>query len=111
MKVISAITSFFSHSNYGKKHLKDKLQEQEDKRSLVSFGATRFSTFADQASSVTRCFPAMEKCYSEGLITFDTKAESFTCFTQLHDLTIRILDQISSRIFRGKFSCSNFASF
>ncbi|KAF7341396.1 DUF659 family protein [Mycena venus] len=74
MKIVSAITSFFSHSNYGKKHLKDKLKEQDDKRGLVSFVATRFSTFADQSSSVSRCLPAMEKCYSEGLIEFDTKA-------------------------------------
>ncbi|KAJ6590906.1 hypothetical protein B0H10DRAFT_1960891 [Mycena sp. CBHHK59/15] len=51
MKIISAITTFFSHSNYGKKHLRDKLQDQEDKRGLVSFGATRFSTFANQSSS------------------------------------------------------------
>ncbi|KAJ6587808.1 hypothetical protein B0H10DRAFT_1636914, partial [Mycena sp. CBHHK59/15] len=51
-----------------KKHLKDKLKEGKDCRGLVSFGATRFSTFADQSSSVSRCLPAMEKCYSEGLI-------------------------------------------
>ncbi|KAJ7251941.1 hypothetical protein C8J57DRAFT_1036323, partial [Mycena rebaudengoi] len=71
---ISAITTYFNHSNYGKKHLKDKLQDQEDRRGLVSFGATRFSTFANQASSVSRCLSAMEKCYPEGLIKFDTKA-------------------------------------
>ena len=76
MKIVSQITTFFSHSNYGKKHLKDKLKEQDDKRGLVSFGATRFSTFADQSSSVSRCLPAMEKCLSEGLISFDTKAVS-----------------------------------
>ncbi|KAF8175184.1 hypothetical protein K438DRAFT_1608628, partial [Mycena galopus ATCC 62051] len=77
MKIISAITTFFSHSNYGKKHLRDKLKDEEDRRGLVSFGATRFSTFADQSSSVTRCLPAMEKCYAEGLIKFDTKAVSY----------------------------------
>ncbi|KAJ7214487.1 hypothetical protein GGX14DRAFT_360018, partial [Mycena pura] len=77
MKTISAITTFFSHSNYGKKHLKDKMQDEDDKRGLVSFGATRFSTFADQASSVSRCLPAMEKCYSEGLIKFDTAAVKY----------------------------------
>ncbi|KAJ7268929.1 hypothetical protein C8J57DRAFT_1067026, partial [Mycena rebaudengoi] len=67
MKIVSGITTFFSHSNYGKKHLRDKLQDQEDRRGLVSFGATRFSTFANQSSSVSRCLPAMEKCYAEGL--------------------------------------------
>ncbi|KAJ6541517.1 hypothetical protein B0H19DRAFT_958384 [Mycena capillaripes] len=74
MKIVSAITTFFSHSNYGKKHLRDKLKNQDDRRGLVSFGATRFSTFADQSGSVTRCLPAMTECYSEGLIRFDTKA-------------------------------------
>jgi hypothetical protein len=59
--------------NYSKK---DKLKEQDDKRGLVSFGATRFSTFVDQASSVSRCLPAMEKCYAEGLVEFNTKAVS-----------------------------------
>ncbi|KAJ7601673.1 hypothetical protein DFH06DRAFT_1025246, partial [Mycena polygramma] len=77
MKTISAITTFFSHSNYGKKHLRDKLKEQDDRRGLVSFGATRFSTFANQASSVSRCLTAMGKCFAEGLVTFDTKAVSF----------------------------------
>ncbi|KAJ7634203.1 hypothetical protein DFH06DRAFT_1003841, partial [Mycena polygramma] len=64
---ISAITTFFSHSNYGKKHLRDKLKEQDDRRGLVSFGATRFSTFANQASSMSRCLTAMGKCFAEGL--------------------------------------------
>ncbi|KAJ7110848.1 hypothetical protein C8R44DRAFT_591718, partial [Mycena epipterygia] len=77
MKIVSAITTFFSHSNYGKKHLKDKLKDEDDTRGLISFGDTRFSTFADQSSSVSRCLPAMAKCYSEGLIKFDTKAQYF----------------------------------
>ncbi|KAJ6545926.1 hypothetical protein B0H10DRAFT_1969858 [Mycena sp. CBHHK59/15] len=73
MKIVSAITTFFSHSNYGKKHLRDKLKEQDDRRGLVSFGATRFSTFADQASSVSRCLTAMGTCFSDRLIKFDRK--------------------------------------
>ncbi|KAJ6616368.1 hypothetical protein B0H10DRAFT_1799689, partial [Mycena sp. CBHHK59/15] len=77
MKIVSAITTFFSHSNYGKKHLRDKLKEQDDRRGLVSFGATRFSTFADQASSVSRCLTAMGTCFSDRLIKFDTKAQYF----------------------------------
>ncbi|KAJ7199023.1 hypothetical protein GGX14DRAFT_373488, partial [Mycena pura] len=68
MDIVSKVTTYFSHSNYGKKHLKDKLKLQDDRRGLVSFGATRFSTFADQASSVSRCLDAMQKCYSEGLL-------------------------------------------
>ncbi|KAJ7230968.1 hypothetical protein B0H12DRAFT_1029740, partial [Mycena haematopus] len=67
MKTVSAITTFFSHSNYGKKHLRDKLKDQSDRRGLVSFGATRFSTFADQASSVSRCLRAMGDCFADGL--------------------------------------------
>ncbi|KAJ6550043.1 hypothetical protein B0H19DRAFT_1264908 [Mycena capillaripes] len=74
MKIISAITTFFSHSNYGKKHLRDKWKEQEDRCGLVSFGATRFSTFADQASSVGRCLTALGTCFADGLIKLDTKA-------------------------------------
>ncbi|KAJ6620329.1 hypothetical protein B0H10DRAFT_1791869, partial [Mycena sp. CBHHK59/15] len=74
MKTVSSITTFFSHSNYGKKHLRDKLRNEEDRCDLVSFGQTLFSTFADQSSSVTRCLSAMEQCYAEGLIKFDTKA-------------------------------------
>ncbi|KAJ6624635.1 hypothetical protein B0H10DRAFT_2322006 [Mycena sp. CBHHK59/15] len=74
MKTISSITTFFSHSNYGKKHLRDKLKNEEDRHGLVSFGQTQFSTFGNQSSSVTRCLPAMEQCYAEGLIKFDTKA-------------------------------------
>ncbi|KAJ6620989.1 hypothetical protein B0H10DRAFT_2354472 [Mycena sp. CBHHK59/15] len=94
MKTISAITTFFSHSNYGKKHLKDKMKDEADRRGLVSFGATRFSTFADQSSSVTRCLPAMEKCYSEGLIKFDTKAtkplQQYFIANSLAQLTLRL---------------------
>ncbi|KAJ6608185.1 hypothetical protein B0H10DRAFT_1816329 [Mycena sp. CBHHK59/15] len=63
-----------SKCNYGKKHLRDKLKNEEDRRGLVSFGQTRFSTFGNQSSSVPRCLPAMEQCYAEGLIKFDTKA-------------------------------------
>ncbi|KAJ7820819.1 hypothetical protein B0H14DRAFT_2599683 [Mycena olivaceomarginata] len=62
--------------NYGKKHLKDKLKDQPDRRGLVSFGATRFSTFADQSSSVERCLSAMEQCYADKTIKFDTKRRS-----------------------------------
>ncbi|KAJ7479092.1 ribonuclease H-like domain-containing protein [Mycena latifolia] len=74
MKIISAIMTFFSHSNYGKKHLRDKLKEGDNRRGLISFGATRFSTFADQSSSVSRCLTAMGDCFKEGLVKFDTKA-------------------------------------
>ncbi|KAJ7718411.1 hypothetical protein DFH07DRAFT_784945 [Mycena maculata] len=68
MKLNSAITTFFWHSNYGKKHLRDKLEQQDDRRGLVSFGATRFSTFANQASSASHCLTAMGNCFGEGLI-------------------------------------------
>lgn len=103
MKIISAITTFFSHSNYGKKQLKDKLKHEEDRRGLVSFGATRFSTFADQSSSVTRCLPAMEKCYSEGLIKFDTKAVSDIHTSESLDLP-NSQDKTTPAIFCGQLS-------
>ncbi|KAJ6495921.1 hypothetical protein DFH09DRAFT_946043, partial [Mycena vulgaris] len=90
MKIVSAITTFFSHSNYGKKHLKDKLKDEDDRRGLVSFGATRFSTFEDQSSSVSCCLPAMEKCYSEGLIKLDTKAVRYFITDSPAQLSLRL---------------------
>lgn len=98
MKIVSAITTFFSHSNYGKKHLKDKLEDEDDTRGLISFGATRFSTFADQSSSVSRCLPAMAKCYSEGLIKFDTKAVSGLSFADRLKIMFFHRQSLSSNI-------------
>ncbi|KAK7000614.1 hypothetical protein R3P38DRAFT_2797273 [Favolaschia claudopus] len=74
IKFISLITTFFSHSNDSTKHLRDELKTEEDRRSLVAFGDTRFSTFGNQASSVSRCFASIESIFERGLVKFDTKA-------------------------------------
>ncbi|KAK7020897.1 DUF659 family protein, partial [Favolaschia claudopus] len=74
MKFVSLITTFFSHSNDSTKYLRDELKTEEDCRSLVAFGETRFSTFANQASSVSRCFNAIQSLFERGQFKFDTKA-------------------------------------
>ncbi|KAJ7681386.1 hypothetical protein B0H17DRAFT_837375, partial [Mycena rosella] len=64
---------YFSHSNYGKHHLKDAMKDAKDRRGIEIGGATRFSTFAAHASSVLRCLPFMEQRFTSGKIPFDTK--------------------------------------
>ncbi|KAJ7833076.1 hypothetical protein B0H13DRAFT_1653957 [Mycena leptocephala] len=73
MAIVNALTNYFSHSNYGKHHLKDAMKEAKDRRGIEAGGATRFSTFASHASSVLRCLPFMEQCFSSNKIAFDTK--------------------------------------
>jgi hypothetical protein len=74
MAIISSLTTYFSHSNYGKHQLKQELKKEHDQRGIQSGGATRFSTFATHANSISRCFGAIERCLSSGTIKFDTKA-------------------------------------
>ncbi|KAJ7193229.1 hypothetical protein GGX14DRAFT_372062, partial [Mycena pura] len=76
MTIVNAITNYFSHSNYGKYHLKQAMKGSPDQRRIQAGGATRFSTFATHASSVLRCLPFMQKCYQSGAIKFDTKGEN-----------------------------------
>ncbi|KAJ6629460.1 hypothetical protein B0H10DRAFT_1776522, partial [Mycena sp. CBHHK59/15] len=73
MTIVNAITNYFSHSNYGKYHLKQAMKDAEDKRRIEAGGATRFSMFATHASSVLRSLPFMQKCYQSGAVKFDTK--------------------------------------
>ncbi|KAK6981691.1 hypothetical protein R3P38DRAFT_3459720 [Favolaschia claudopus] len=74
MKFVSLITTFFSHSNDSTIYLRDELKTEEDRRSLVAFGETRFSTFANQARSVSRYFNAIQSLFERGQVKFDTKA-------------------------------------
>lgn len=74
MAIISSLTTYFSHSNYGKHQLKQELKKDHDQRGIQSGGATRFSTFATHANSISHCFGAIERCLSSGTIKFDTKA-------------------------------------
>ncbi|KAF7980497.1 hypothetical protein HWV62_37998 [Athelia sp. TMB] len=76
MTTVAAITTYFSHSNYGQHQLKTELAKSPnpDKRGIEAAGATRFSTFSTNARSVTRCFPVIQKLLTDGLIKFDTKS-------------------------------------
>jgi len=74
MAIISALTTYFSHGNYGQHQLKAEPANQKDKRGIQAGGATRFSSFLTHAKSIARCFNAIEHCLSSGAIKFDTKA-------------------------------------
>jgi hypothetical protein len=60
MAIISSLTTYFSHSNYGKHQLKQELKKEHDQHGIQSGGATRFSTFATHANSISHCFGAIE---------------------------------------------------
>ncbi|KAJ3982258.1 hypothetical protein F5890DRAFT_1444888, partial [Lentinula detonsa] len=74
MRIVSGITTYFSHSNYGKHHLRNELKNDKSCRGIVAGGATRFSTFHTHVQSIIRCFDAMERCLSKGCLIFDTPA-------------------------------------
>jgi hypothetical protein len=74
MTIISALTTFFSHSNYGLHQLKNEMKTEKDKRGIQVGGATRFSMFSTHAKSITRCFGAIQRCLSSGAVKFDTQA-------------------------------------
>ncbi|KAJ6590797.1 hypothetical protein B0H10DRAFT_2332021 [Mycena sp. CBHHK59/15] len=42
MVIVNALTNYFSHSNYGKHHLKNAMKESKDRRGIEAGGATRF---------------------------------------------------------------------
>ncbi|KAJ7580732.1 hypothetical protein C8J56DRAFT_867094, partial [Mycena floridula] len=99
MSIVSAITSYFSHSNYGKYHLREELKKETDKRGIQAAGATRFSTFSINAKSVSRCWAAMQRCYEAGKLNFTGKGsktvekclkdgeDMYTFKTNLHHVT------------------------
>ncbi|KAJ6613173.1 hypothetical protein B0H10DRAFT_1806083, partial [Mycena sp. CBHHK59/15] len=73
MKIVNGLTNYFSHSNYGKYHLKEAMKTAKDKRGIEIGGATRFSTFASHAASILRCLLFIEQCFTSSTIPFDTK--------------------------------------
>ena len=77
MKIISGITTYFSHSNQASHHLKNEMKMEQDKRGIEVTGVTRFSTFSTHASSISRCFPAIQRCLTAGTVKFDTAAVSY----------------------------------
>ena len=76
MKIIASITTYFSHSNQATYHLKHELKMEQDKRGIEVAGVTRFSTFSTHASSISRCFPAIQRCLTAGTVKFNTTAVS-----------------------------------
>ena len=76
MKIISSITTYFSHSNQATHHLKHEMKMERDKRGIEVAGVTRFSTFSIHASSISRCFPAIQRCLTTGTVKFDTAVVS-----------------------------------
>ena len=52
------------------------MKMERDKRGIEVAGVTRFSTFSIHASSISRCFPAIQRCLTAGTVKFDTAAVS-----------------------------------
>ncbi|KAJ7018504.1 hypothetical protein C8F04DRAFT_977218, partial [Mycena alexandri] len=96
MKIVNGLTNYFSHSNYGKHHLKDAMKDAKDKRGIEIGSATRFSTFASHAASILRCLPFIEQCFASGTIQFDTKGVGcfHLCSSHLNQIG-RLLNPIS----------------
>lgn len=76
MTIVSGLTTFFSHSNFGQHQLKAELKNQSDQRGIQAGNATRFSTFSTHAKSIARCFDAIQRCLAAGTIKFNTAAVS-----------------------------------
>ena len=72
MKIISSITTYFSHSNQATHHLKHEMKKEQDKRGIEVAGVTHFSTFAIHVSSISRCFSGIQRCLILGTVKFDT---------------------------------------
>ncbi|KAJ7574872.1 ribonuclease H-like domain-containing protein [Mycena floridula] len=99
MTIVSAITTYFSHSNFSQFHLQKELESEPDKHGIQAAGATRFSTFSINVKSILRCYAPMQRCYEKGKLTFAGKGsktiekclkdgpEMYTFKTQLHHVT------------------------
>ncbi|KAJ7577932.1 hypothetical protein C8J56DRAFT_716091, partial [Mycena floridula] len=74
MTVVSTITTYFSHSNYGQHHLAKEMKKEKDSRGIQAAGATRFSSFSINAKSVACCFSGIQRCFAAGVLPFETKA-------------------------------------
>ncbi|KAJ3966015.1 hypothetical protein EV361DRAFT_1037172 [Lentinula raphanica] len=74
MRIVSQITTYFSHSNYRKYHLRQELTKETSKHGIVAGGPTRFSTFATHVRSIICCSDAMARCFDSGVLKFDTAA-------------------------------------
>jgi hypothetical protein len=84
MTIISGLTTYFSHSNYGQHQLKAELEKEKNKCGIQAGGATRFSTFSTHAKSIACFFNAIKHCLTSGAIKFDTKAVSHPYYGRAH---------------------------
>jgi hypothetical protein len=82
MSIVSAITTYFSHSNYATHHLKEELKKEKDQRGIQVAGATRFSLFSIHARSISRCLHPIQRCLASGTVKFDTAVVSFFHFCE-----------------------------
>jgi hypothetical protein len=76
MRIVSQITTYFSHSNYGKYQLQKELKWDSSQQGIVAGGATQFSTFATHVHSIIHCSDAMAHCHESGSLKFNTTAVS-----------------------------------
>src|SRR5882762_7278732 len=95
MSIVSAITTYFSHSNYATHHLKEELKKEKDQRGIQVAGATRFSSFSIHARSISRCLHLIQRCLASGTVKFDTAAVSFFHFCEGTPLLNRIRQNLS----------------
>src|SRR5882762_4871022 len=79
MKIISSITTYFSHSNQATHRLKHEIKMERDKCGIEVAGVTRFSTFSIHASGISRCLPGIQRCLTTGTVKFDTAVVSHPC--------------------------------
>ncbi|KAJ3832016.1 hypothetical protein F5878DRAFT_548770, partial [Lentinula raphanica] len=102
MRIVSQITTYFSHSNYRKYHLRQELTKETSKHGIVAGGPTRFSTFATHVRSIICCSDAMARCFDSGVLKFDTAAYIRTGSDWLKSLLdLNTIDLLLQPIARG----------
>ncbi|KZP25678.1 hypothetical protein FIBSPDRAFT_950098 [Athelia psychrophila] len=74
MKIIAALTTYFSHSNYGQHVMKDKMRFDSNTCGIQHAGVTRFSSFALNVKSIQHCLPTMQRCLEGDTLHFNTSA-------------------------------------
>jgi len=109
MSIVSAITTYFSHSNYATHHLKEELKKEKDQRGIQVAGATRFSSFSIHARSISRCLHPIQRCLASGTVKFDTAAVSFFHFCEGTPLLNGIRQNLSENTLSQDRTVSNFS--
>lgn len=108
MTIVSAVTTYFAHSNYVTHHLKEELKKEKDQRGIQVAGATRFSSFSIHARSISRCLHPIQHCLASGAIKFDTAAVSFLHFCEGNTLLNGSRQNLSANALRQDQTVSNF---